>query len=376
MEQERQTADRRSPIASFQGGEAPGLGAHAYRPFDISGVRGPDGLHPVTESLPLTLTWGRMRMFSRTGVPRRSVLVVTPLSGAFPVLMRDLIVALLEQADRVAVTDWPDARYLPLERGACGFDVNCGETLRMIDLLEGPHHVVGVCQGVVPALAASVLLAQGGRAPLSLTLLGGPVDPGAHPTRLGQMLSGMDLIQLAETVMLRVPPLFPGAGRKVFPRQRQMQAFGLYLWRQTLNGGELPLKLLMDDGDDPLHFPLARLCWDMMDIPAEFFIENVTRVFKDRALVHGRLNVAGWTVTPAALTRTVLLTVEGTADDIAGPGQTHAAHDVCRNLPPQARRRLTLEGAGHFSLFHGARMRREILPAIGHAMAAAESREG
>lgn len=375
MQQDRRTADLRHPNAPFEAQAVPDLQARAYRAFDIPPLQGSDGLHLVRESLPLSLTWGRMRMFSRTGAPRRSVLVVTPLSGAFSVLMRDLIIALLTQADQVAVTDWPDALYLPQDRGACGFDRNCIETLRMIERLDPPYHVVGVCQGVVPALIASILLAQDARAPLSLTLLGGPVDPSAHPTRLGRILFDLDPTQ-TDRMLQTVRAPFPGAGRKVFPRLHLMQAFGLYLWRQMLNGGELPRKLLMDDGHDPLHFPLARLCWDMMDIPAEFFVENITRVFKERALAQGHLSVAGWRVTPSALTRTRLLTVEGCADDIAGPGQTHAAHDLCRGLPARTHHRLDLKGAGHFSLFHGTRMRREIMPAIAQLMAAAEADAG
>lgn len=358
---------------AFARPDFPPLGASAFRAFGISSVTGPGGARvAVRETVDLVFGAGQMRSFRAAHAVRRSILVVAPLAGAFPYLLRDLVVALLGIADHVAVTDWPDARYLPVERGPFGFDANSLETAAMIAALGARCHVVGVCQGAVPALVGTALAAGEGRAPASLSLLGGPIDPACHPTHLDRILASSSAVEAAD-LFETVPALFAGAGRAVFPRRRQMQAFGFYLWRQGLTGGELPLKLVADDGEDPARFPLARLCWDMMDIPKEFFLENVERVFRQRLLANGPFQVGGRHVDLAALDRTLLLTVEGGDDDIAAPGQTEAAHRLCPNLPQALHRHRLLAGVGHFSLFYGGRMRRDVLPAIAQAMAFAEA---
>ncbi|MEP9379430.1 hypothetical protein ABLE91_22145 [Aquabacter sp. CN5-332] len=346
----------------------------AFRPFRIRGIVQDGRQVPVEEDVATTLPFGQVRRFRRPGAGRR-VLVVAPLAGSFPLLMRDLVAGLLHHAPEVAVTDWPDPRHVPLAAGRFGFDENVLETAQMIRALGPGAHVVGVCQGVIAAFAASALLAEDGLAPLSLTLLGGPVDPARNPTRLDRTLAAKPLSALG-ALMEQVPVPFAGASRSVFPRRRQMQAFGFYLWRQALNGGELPLKLVLDDGTEPFLFPLTRLCWDMMDIPAEFFLENVGHVFQARSLARGTLEVAGRRVRPEALERTALLTGEAAQDDIAAPGQTGAAQDLCRAMPDDLRRRLLVPRAGHFSLFYGKRMREEVLPPLANLMEMAEQRLG
>ncbi|TCT06785.1 polyhydroxyalkanoate depolymerase [Aquabacter spiritensis] len=352
-----------------------GAAASAFRPFGIRSVAMGGRRVPVVEDVPAHLSFARLRRFRGAG-PDRSVLVVAPLAGSFPVLMRDLVVGLLRHAACVAVTEWPDARHVPAALGRFGFDENCLEVAQMTRALGPGAHVVGVCQGVIPALAASALLAEEGVAPLSLALLGGPVDPLRAPTRVDRILAERPLSDLAAGLTDTVPAGFPGAGRRVLPRRRQMQTFGFYLWRQALSGGELPIKLIADDGEDPFSYPLARLCWDMMDIPAEFFLETVERVFKARALPSGTLEVAGRRVRFDALVRTALLTAEAEKDDIAAPGQTVAAHDLCRAVPHDLRRRLLVPAAGHFSLFHGGRMRETVLPGCVRLMEMAEHRLG
>lgn len=354
-----------------------GICDDAFRAFDIAAVRVDGASAEVRESVRARLPFGVLRAFSRSPTPRRKVLVVAPLAGGYPFLMRDLVVALLSMADEVAVTDWPNARYVPVSAGRFGFTENCVETAQMIRAMGPGTHVVGVCQGVVPALVGTLLLAQEpgaatSLAPASLTLMGGPVDPSRNPTRLWNVLQQRSLKALEDQVIETVPPGFPGVSRRVFPAWRQTDTFGIYLWRQGISGGELPRKLLLDEGDDPWRFPLARLCWTLMDVTAEFFMENVATVFRDNALTRGTLEIAGRRVDPHALSRTGLLTVEGTADDIAAPCQTRAAHDLCVNVPAHLRRHLDVPGAGHFSLFYGREMRRTIIPAITAMMAAAE----
>lgn len=351
------------------------LPADAFRPFCLD-------RHGVTEAVTASLPFGLLRSFARTSAPGsradreearrrgpgRRVLVVAPLAGAFPFLMRDLVVALLDHADEVSITDWPNARFVPATRGRFGFAENAMEVAQMVRALGEDVHVVGVCQGVVPALVATLLLADGRFAPSSLSLLGGPVDPTRNPTRLWQVLQGRALADIERDVLETVSRIYAGAGRRVFPAWRQMETFALYLWRQSLAGKELPLKLAFDEGDDPRRFPLARLCWSMMDVPGEFFVENVDAVFKRNALARGTLDVAGKPVDPRNLSRTALCCVEGTDDDIAAPGQTVAAHDLCINVPERLKRSLRVPGAGHFSLFYGAAMRAMVVPALAATM--------
>ncbi|MFS8036866.1 hypothetical protein ACI7BZ_07875 [Xanthobacter sp. AM11] len=357
-----------------------GLDGEAFRSFGLAGRRVGESGVEIREAIGALLPFGRMHSFRLGPAPRRRILVVAPLAGGFPFLMRDLVVALLDHADEVAITEWPNARYVPLSAGRFGFAENCMETAQMARALAGSPggegagvHMVGVCQGALPALAAACLLADAGAAPLSLTLMGGPIDPSRNPTRLWRVLQERSLDALERQVIETVSTAFPGAGRRVFPAWRQMDAFGLYLWRQGLSGGDLPFRLAFDDGDDPLRFPLARLCWSMMDVTAEFFLENVRTVFRENALARDRLELAGHPVQGAALSSTALLTVEGEADDIAALTQTEAAHAVCPNVPDHLRRRLVLPGGGHFSLFYGRPMRQAVLPAIAEVMAAAEA---
>lgn len=358
-------------LIPFEEGPAPQVRGLAFRGFGLRRARTAQGTVPVTEDIAAHLPYAQMRRFRRAGDARR-VLVVAPLAGGFPLLMRDLVAGLLRHAGEVHVTDWPDPRHVPAER-AFGFDENCLETARMIRALGPGGHVVAVCQGVIPALSAALLLAAQGEGPASLTLLGGPVDPACNPTHLDTLLTQTPLDAFAQ-MMERVPPPFAGAGRLVFPRRRQMQTFALYLWRQALSGGELPRMLLADDGEDPFLFPLSRLCWDMMDIPADFFLGNVAQVFQRRALMTGTLEIAGRRVEPEALAACALLTGEAELDDISAPGQTRAAHDLCRAVPEGLSRHVLVPKAGHFSLFYGRAMRDAVLPAIANLMSAAEAR--
>lgn len=346
----------------------------AFRSFGITGAQ---------EEVKARLPFGQLRSFSGARAPAagagRKVLVVAPLAGGFPFLMRDLLVALRPVADEVGITEWPNARYVPLAAGRFGFAENCMETAQMARALgdgaEGVH-MVGVCQGALPAFVAACLLAEAGTPVLSLTLMGGPIDPSRNPTRLWRVLQERSLEALEAQVLETISHSFPGAGRRVFPAWRQIDTFALYLWRQGLSGGELPLRLAFDDGDDPLRFPLARLCWTMMDVAGEFFMENVSTIFRENALARGSLQVAGHGAAGAALSSTALLTVEGEVDDISAPAQTEAAHDLCPNVPDALRRRLTLPDAGHFSLFYGRKMREQVIPAIAAIMAVSEQARG
>jgi poly(3-hydroxybutyrate) depolymerase len=183
---------------------------------------------------------------------------------------------------------------------------------------------MSVSQGAVTALAAVALLAaeDQGLTPRSLILLGGPIDPLANPTPLVNFVRAHSRSWFANNVIETVPAGYPGRGRRVFPRTNQLKMFQAYSWRSFYEGGEFTRKLMYDDGEDPVRFPFSLLSSSLMDVAADFFLENLQHVFLEPALPNGRLAVHSHRVDPRAITRTALMTVEAEKDDIAAPGQT------------------------------------------------------
>ncbi len=218
------------------------------------------------------------------------VLVVAPLSGHFTILLRDMLSALLPEHD-VYVTDWIDAREVPLGAGPFGFEDNVDYVIDFVRALGPGMHLIGLCQSVVPVLAAVALLAatDDPAQPASMTLIAGPVDPRRNPTRVDRLLAERPITWLERATIAAIPDRYPGAGRRVYPALIQLAALMMHLARHVGTGGELFQKLIADDGEDPEHWPFHALYTAVMDLPAEFFIDQVTTVFKESALPRGRL---------------------------------------------------------------------------------------
>jgi poly(3-hydroxybutyrate) depolymerase len=337
----------------------------ARQPFGIEKLRvGPETVH-VTQSDPLTLPFSVLTTFSHPAAGERRILVVAPLAGGFPVLLRDLVVGLLRHGT-VSVTDWLDCRYVPADEGRFGLEDNIRSVMTMMRMLGPGLHVVALCQGVVSALAAAAVLSAGSpdEAPRSLVLIGGPVDPLANPTRAVRAARARSLRWFQNNVIEAVPPGFPGEGRLVYPAALQRITFSAYLVRHLAMRSELYWKLQRDDGEDPVRFPFLELCFRMMDLPAQYFLDNIGEVYHRQSLLTGSLQVDGEPVTLPSIRYTALMTVEGQYDDIAAPGQTRAAHGACSSVPDERRSHLLVPGCGHFSLFHGDIWRRTVLPGI------------
>lgn len=299
---------------------------------------------------------------SREG-PR--VLVVAPLSGHFPALLRDLLAALLPDHD-VYLTDWKDARDVPLDAGAFGIEENIGYLVDYIRYLGNDLHLVALCQSAMPTLAATALLA-GARdsiQPLTMTLINGMLDVRIDPTRIDRLAAHRNLSWFERYAVAGVPSPFPGQGRLVYPATIQHAGLLAYLTRHIATGGELLGKLLYDDGHDAAHHPFVELYLSVMDLPAAFFLDTIRLVFHDFALPRGRLTWREASVEPAAIRRTGLMTVEGERDDVSAPGQTRVAHDMCRNIPEQRRVHYVQRGVGHFGTFYGRVWRTEVMPRI------------
>ncbi len=300
----------------------------------------------------------------RRDAPRR-ILLVAPLSGHFPFILREVVAGLVGGAD-IGVTDWLNARFVAQSEGEFGFDDNIATVIDAMKRLGPELDVIALCQGVVPTLAAAAILAanEPRNAPRSLTLMGGPVDPIANPTRVVELLRQRSMASIEASALDHVIGFTAGAGRLVYPARTQLSALLAYFYRHAMTGGEVFRKLMHDDGIDPARFPFMELFTSLMDLPGRYFMENIERVFVAREPWTGKMRWRGERVDFGALTDTSLMTIEGEVDDIAAPGQTRAAHRLCPNISADRRDHLLVKGAGHFSLFHGRACRDQVLPAI------------
>lgn len=319
----------------------------------------------------------QLRRFARDDA-RRTVLLCAPLAGHAAVMMRETVEALLADGD-VCVTDWVNARDVPLAAGRFGLDEYVATLDGFVDALardERPLHVVAVCQATVPALAALALRAARGLAPpASVTLIGGPLDARVNPSTLGTTAASRSLAWCRRHLIDVVPPGFPGRGRHVFPTYLQQGEIAL-LYPQRF------LMLIEDYARAASHFDLAALAdarralreyTALLDMPAEYFLDTVDIVFQRMCLPNGTWNVGGQHVEPAALRGVVLVTVEGACDAVTGAGQTHAALAMCRGLKAGERQRVDIDDCDHYGLFTGARWRDEVHPALQRAFAQAEA---
>ena len=344
----------------FAGADQP-----AHRGFRIAEVTVAGRPHPVEVGIRATAPHYRLLRFRARGLrPKGDVLLVPPISGTFPVLMRDVVVGLLPDF-RVHVLDWTNPRHVPLAAGPFGFAGNIDAILAAEAAMPPGGAILGLCQAGVPALAAVALM--GGRdrpPPGALVLMGAPIDPDAAPTPVAAAVRAHTPAWDRRFLIWPVHAPHAGRGRLVHPAWMQLAAIRTYLANRRLSGGEITRKLARDDGSDPVVAPFLDLCTAVMDIDAQHFCENLDLVFRRPRLPAGGLDHGGSRVDLSAIRATALMTVEGGADDIAAPGQTAAAHGLCSGLPEGRRARLVDPGSGHFSLFHGARWREILLPEV------------
>ena len=313
------------------------------------------------------------RREGRTGDP--AVLVVAPLSGHFATLLRDTVRGLLAEHD-VYITDWQDARQVPAGRGPFTLDDYIDTLLEFLARLGPEAHLVAVCQPSVPALAATALLAAAGKAaPRSLVLMGGPIDTRVGVTKVNEFARSHNRRWFEQMLVQTVPPPYPGFGRRVYPGFMQLSGFmGMNLDRHV--GAHLRMfeHLVTGDGESAeAHRRFYDEYLAVMDMPAEYFLETVERVFQEHHLPRGLFTHRGVTVDTAAICDTALMTVEGERDDISGVGQTEAAHRLCPNVPAERRRHRLQARVGHYGIFNGRRWRNEILPDVADFIRAARS---
>jgi poly(3-hydroxybutyrate) depolymerase len=329
---------------------------------DIAGQR-----VAVKENVVLEKAFCRLVRFERAIDCRHPVvLVVAPLSGHHATLLRDTVRSMLPDFD-VYITDWLDARHVPLSSGNFHLHDYVAYVQEFIDYLGPEVHVMAICQSTVPVLGAVALSAAGrGCMPASVTLMGGPIDARQSPTAVNDLALSKPLDWFARSLINTVPRAHAGAGRKVYPGFHQHMAF------VSMNP-DRHLKAHVDyycdvSAGNTEAARKHRTFYDeynaVLDMAAEYYLETVRVVFQDFALARGTWTVKGERVRPDAICDTVLITVEGENDDICGQGQTHAAHDLCTAIDPSRRHRITVSECGHYGIFSGNRWRTQIYPQI------------
>ncbi|HCY16372.1 MAG: esterase [Curvibacter sp. GWA2_64_110] len=302
------------------------------------------------------------------------VLIVAPLSGHYATLLRDTVRTMLRD-HKVYITDWKNARTVPLSQGAFHLDdyVNyVQEFIRYLQQAYGNCHVMSVCQPTVPVLAAvSLMASRGEKTPLTMTMMGGPIDARKSPTAVNNLAMNKSHSWFEHNVIYRVPSSFPGAGRRVYPGFMQHAGFvamnpdhhakSHYDYFQHLIKG--------DDASAEAHRQFYDEYNAVLDMDADYYLETIKTVFQDFSLVQGTWDVKNEQgqlerVKPQDIKTTALLSVEGELDDISGSGQTEAVHTICKGVPKARQRHLEAKGAGHYGIFSGRRWREIVYPAV------------
>ncbi|MGN8020919.1 polyhydroxyalkanoate depolymerase [Phyllobacterium sp. 22229] len=295
------------------------------------------------------------------------ILVVAPMSGHYATLLRGTVEALLPHAE-VYITDWVDARTVPLTAGRFDLDDYIDYVIDMFHALGEDTHVVAVCQPSVPVLAAvSVMEANGDRfAPSSMTLMGGPIDTRKNPTAVNILAEEKGIDWFRDNVIMSVPWPHAGFMRDVYPGFLQLSGFmSMNLDRHITAHKEFFMHLVKEDGDSAdKHRDFYDEYLAVMDLTAEFYLQTVDTVFVRHALPKGEMTHRGKLVDPASIRTVALLTVEGENDDISGVGQTKAAQTLCVNIPDAMRMHHLQAKVGHYGVFNGSRFRAEIAPRI------------
>jgi poly(3-hydroxybutyrate) depolymerase len=341
---------------------------HTRPPFGIASVMVGNREVEVREEAAHATPFGTLLHFKKdiaTAQPR--VLVVAPLSGHFATLLRATVHTMLPEHD-VFITDWHNARDVPLTAGRFGCDEYVDHLIKFLEVMGPPAHVVAVCQPCVAVLAAAAVMAQAKNPaqPRSMTLMAGPIDTRVNPSKVNELAKKRSIDWFERTLTASVPIRYPGAFRRVYPGFVQLAAFmSMNIERHVKAHRELYENLANGELEKAA---VTKAFYDeyfaVLDLTAEFYLETVRVIFQDHALPLGKLTWHGHAVEPAAIRRTMLLTVEGERDDICSVGQTVAAHDLCSKLRPYMKRHHMQAGVGHYGVFSGKRWENQVYPIV------------
>ncbi|HEX7156152.1 MAG TPA: polyhydroxyalkanoate depolymerase [Burkholderiaceae bacterium] len=351
------------------------LGKHYEKPEFALPTTTIDSIEvPVVETIALAKPFCNLVHFERQLPPELArhaqdpvVLVFAPLSGHHATLLRDTVRTLMPNHD-VYITDWINARMVPLSKGPFHLDDYVGYCAEFIRLLGPKVHLISVCQPTVPVLAAVSLLASAGdpALPRTMTMMGGPIDTRRNPTQVNALAKRKPHEWFRNSVVFKVPSSYPGYLREVYPGFLQHAGFVAMNPDRHLNSHwEYYLDLVKGDQED---VEAHRRFYDeynaVIDLPAEYYLDTIKVVFQEHRLPNGTWYVKGARVAPEDIKSVALFTIEGELDDISGSGQTQAAHDLCRGIPKANKHHLTAPAVGHYGIFSGRRWRENIYPRI------------
>ncbi len=300
-------------------------------------------------------------------IDQPKLLIVAPLSGHYATLLRDTVRSALPDHD-VWITDWVDARMVPLTAGEFHLDDYVEYVQEFIRFLAPEVSVMSVCQPTVPVLAAVSLMAANDdpALPVSMIMMGGPIDTRRNPTAVNDFAMGRPHEWFADRVIMRVPQNYPGFMRKVYPGFLQHASFlAMNADRHVAAHRDFYNHLVVGDGESAeAHRKFYDEYNAVLDMPAEYYLDTIRVVFQDFLLPRGQWYVRGERVQPQKIRRCALFTIEGELDDISGNGQTEAAHGLCSSIPSERRRHLLAKGVGHYGIFSGRKYREMIYPQI------------
>ncbi|MGH6787431.1 MAG: polyhydroxyalkanoate depolymerase [Novosphingobium sp.] len=348
--------------------------SHAAAPrgkpaFGIETVTAGEAIHPVTEAIVLHRPFGNLLHFSHPGLaddaPR--LLIVAPMSGHFATLLRGTVARMLESA-HVYVTDWADARMVPLAAGRFDLDDYIDYLIGFLEHIGPGAHMLAVCQPSVPALAATALMNADRHPcrPLTLSMMGGPIDTREAPTDVNDMAMQRPIEWFRHNVIATVPLHYPGAGRRVYPGFLQLAGFmSMNLGNHMLSHWHMFRHLVDGDGESA---DATKAFYDeyraVCDMDADYYLQTVEEVFQKHSLPNGTFDHRGRRIDLGAITHTALLAIEGERDDISGIGQTRAALHLATGLAASRKRYLLANEVGHYGIFNGSKWREHIAPEV------------
>ncbi|MEN7538076.1 polyhydroxyalkanoate depolymerase [Aurantiacibacter flavus] len=348
--------------------------AHVYEErgkpaFGIDSVEVDGKSYPVAQSTVLEKPFGNLIRFRREGLPEDAptMLVVAPMSGHFATLLRGTVARLIENQE-VYVTDWADAKTVPLSEGLFDLDDYIDYLIEFLRFIGPNTHVLAVCQPSVPAFAATAVMGADNDPcrPATLNMMGGPIDTRASPTGVNDLAMDKPLSWFQNNVVATVPFSYPGAGRRVYPGFLQVAGFiSMNLMSHMMSHYEMFKHLTVGDqesADKTKEFYDEYL--SHCDMTAEFYLQTIKHVFQEHTLPKGEFVHRGKAIDPDAIRDTAMLAIEGEKDDISGIGQTRAALDLAPHLPLAMKKYHLARDVGHYGIFNGSKWRKRIAPVL------------
>ena len=348
--------------------------AHAAAPrgkpeFGIETIKAGGKIHDVTESIVLNKPFGDLLRFTHDGLPKDApkLLIVAPMSGHYATLLRGTVARMLESSE-VYITDWADARMVPLEEGRFDLDDYIDYVIEFLEHIGPGVHAMAVCQPSVPVFAATAIMNRDKNpaAPRTLTMMGGPIDTRESPTTVNDLAMDRPIEWFRHNVIASVPMQYRGHGRQVYPGFMQLAGFmSMNLGNHMMSHWSMFKHLVDGDGEEAdktkeFYDEYRSVC----DMTAEFYLQTVDVVFQRHALPKGEMLHRGKPVDLNAIEDIAILAIEGERDDISGIGQTKAALTLTKSLPAEKKKYLMAKTVGHYGIFNGRKWREEIAPVV------------